>query len=280
MLDLESIRLFVLATEFGSFTRAAEAAGTVQPVVSQRLRGLEERLGCRLLDRSPRRVVPTAEGAAFLERARTLLAAHDAALSFRLPQAARQLRIGISDHALGLGAEPMFRRLRTTLPGQFRLEVRAGLSQSLRLAYEAGELDAVIIRREAGGTEGEALGNDVLGWHGVSTVQASAVPLPLLTLGAPCGVRAQAIRTLEEAGIAWRESLVAGSCALLVAAARAGLGIAPMGRMAAGDLPDLGYELGLPGLKPMELILLGRQHDAGMAGAQRALAAGVRAALS
>jgi len=49
MLDLESIRLFVLTADLGSLTRAAEAAGTVQPVVSQRLRLLEERLGCRML---------------------------------------------------------------------------------------------------------------------------------------------------------------------------------------------------------------------------------------
>jgi DNA-binding transcriptional LysR family regulator len=34
VLDLESVRLFVLAAEFGNLTRAAEAAGTVQPVVS------------------------------------------------------------------------------------------------------------------------------------------------------------------------------------------------------------------------------------------------------
>ena len=41
MLDLESVRLFVLALEFGNLTRAAEAAGTVQPAVSARLKALE-----------------------------------------------------------------------------------------------------------------------------------------------------------------------------------------------------------------------------------------------
>jgi len=41
MLDLESVRLFVLVVDFGNLTRAAQAAGTVQPVVSQRLRALE-----------------------------------------------------------------------------------------------------------------------------------------------------------------------------------------------------------------------------------------------
>lgn len=280
MLDLESIRLFVLAADLGNLTRAAEAAGTVQPAVSQRLRALEERLDCRLLDRSPRRVVPTPEGAGFLEKARQLLAAHDAALAFRDQGPGLELRLGISDHALGMGAGPLFHRLHTALPSRCRLDVRVGLSQTLRRTFDDGALDAAVIRREAGGTDGESLGTDMLGWRGVAGAWTKGAPLPLLTLGAPCGVRAQAIRALEDAGIAWRESLLAGSCALLVAAARAGLGIAPMGRLAAGDLPDLGPELGLPALKPMELMLLGRQHDAAMAAALRAIAAGVRATLS
>ncbi|MFV3130062.1 LysR family transcriptional regulator [Niveispirillum sp. KHB5.9] len=279
MLDLESIRLFVLTADLGNLTRAAEAAGTVQPVVSQRLRALEERLGCRLLDRNARRAVPTAEGAAFLERARRLLSAHDAALGFRDDGDGMELRLGISDHALGLSAGPLFQRLRTSLPTRCRLEVRVGLSQNLRGSFDAGALDAVIIRREAGGQEGESLGLDPLGWRGLASAHVPGQPLCLATLGAPCGVRAQAIRALEQAGIPWRESLVAGSCAMLADGARAGLGIAPMGRLAGGDLPELGHLLRLPALKPSEIVLLGRQRDAAMATALRVLAAGVRAVL-
>ena len=54
MLDLASVRLFVLAAELGNLTRAAEAAGTVQPVVSARLKGLEAALGRKLLARKIR----------------------------------------------------------------------------------------------------------------------------------------------------------------------------------------------------------------------------------
>ena len=45
MLDLESVRLLVLVADLGNLTRAAAAAGTVQPVVSQRLKSLEAALG-------------------------------------------------------------------------------------------------------------------------------------------------------------------------------------------------------------------------------------------
>ncbi len=123
------------------------------------------------------------------------------------------------------------------------------------------------------------LGLDSLSWRGVASAVMHVEPLRLATLGEPCGVRAQAIRVLEQAGLDWRESLVAGSCAMLVKGVRAGLGIAPMGGLAGGDLPDIGAALGLPPLKPSEIVLMGRQQDAGMAAALRVLAAGVRAAL-
>ncbi|MBM0207215.1 LysR family transcriptional regulator [Micromonospora sp. STR1s_5] len=68
MLDLASVRLFILAVEFGNLTRAAQAAGTVQPVVSARLKGLEAALGRKLLERTPRYVRPTEDGLAFLAK--------------------------------------------------------------------------------------------------------------------------------------------------------------------------------------------------------------------
>src|SRR4051812_41901074 len=80
MLDLNAVKLFVLTADFGGLTRAAEVAGTVQPVLSQKIKALEAALGRKLLERNPRFVRVTEDGAAFLERARALLAAHDAAV--------------------------------------------------------------------------------------------------------------------------------------------------------------------------------------------------------
>ncbi|WP_426958217.1 LysR family transcriptional regulator [Muricoccus radiodurans] len=280
MLDLESVRLFLLATEFGSLTRAAEAAGTVQPVVSQRLKSLEARLGRRLLDRSPRFLRPTADGLAFLPRARALLAAHEAALRLDAEPAPR-IALGLSDHATGLSLEPLLARLRAALAAGSRLELRTGLSQPLRAAFDAGDLDAVVLRREAGGAEGEVLGTDPLGWRGAPDFGLPPdAPVPVALLPEPCGVRAIAIRTLEEAGRPWREALVGGSCASLLAGARAGLGVAPMGRIAAAGAPDLGPALGLPALPSSEVVLLGRAATPAMRDAIRALSAAMRAALA
>ncbi len=279
VLDLESVRLFLLAVEFGSLTRAAEAAGTVQPVVSQRLKSLEAALGRRLLERTPRFVRPTADGAAFLDRARALLAAHDAAVRF-MPTPAMRFMVGLSEHAVGVGLESVLRRVRAALPAGAAIEVRTGQSQPLRAAFDAGETDAVVIRRETGGEGGEVLGSDPLGWRAADGLRLRpGEPVPLATLGPPCGVRAAAIRVLDRADMAWHEPFLSGGCAALLAGVRAGLGIAPMGRAASGDAPDAGPVLGLPPLPMSEVVLFGRAGSPAVAMALRGLAAGVRAGL-
>ncbi|MHB8287025.1 MAG: LysR family transcriptional regulator [Caulobacteraceae bacterium] len=277
MLDLASVRLFILAAEFGNLTRAAEAAGTVQPVVSARIKQLETTLGRRLLERTPRFVRPTPEGIAFLTKARALMAAHDEAV--RLDEPLTRFALGASDHALGTGLEHVIRQVRAALPAGSAIELRLGMSQHVRAAFDSGELDAVIIRREAGGSEGEVLGTDLLGWRSVDEMDTAAGVTPLVTLGPPCGVRAAAIRQLEAAKRPWREAFVGGSCAALAAAVRAGLGVAPMGAVASGRMADAGPRLGLPRLPPSEIVMFVRASSPPASAAARALEAAIRAML-
>ena len=280
MLDLESVRLFVLAAEFGNLTRAAEAAGTVQPVVSQRLKGLEQALGRRLLERTPRFVRLTAEGTAFLARARSLLAAHDEAMHSSETPAFR-FAVGMSEHAVGLGLEAVMRRLRTALPPGAAIEVHMGMSQDIRALFDSGRLDAAVIRREGRGSEGEVLGRDPLGWRAApGWTLPDGAPVPLATLSAPCGVRAIAVRQLDGAGRPWREAFTGGSCAALLAGARAGLGVAPMGRAASGGEPDVGPALGLPELPDSAIVLFARAGSPATGTAIGALEAAVRSGLA
>lgn len=278
MLDLESVRLFVLAVEYGNLTRAAEAAATVQPVVSQRIKALEKRLGRKLLDRSPRHVRLTAAGAAFLGHARCLLEAHDAALvedGGEVPSIA----VGISDHALGTALQEVLRSLRHGLPARTRITVRLGLSHEIRDLYDRREVDLAIIRRDGGTGDGEVLGEDDLDWYGEAPEPSRGEALPLVLLPPPCGVRALAISAIEKFGLSWREAFTGGSCLALVAAVQAGAGLAPLGRLTAKGLVRFPYRAALPYLSKSRILMLARPVEAHHSSAANALAAGIRTLL-
>ncbi|WGF87446.1 LysR family transcriptional regulator [Marinivivus vitaminiproducens] len=280
MLDLQSVRLFVLAADLGSLTKAAQAEGTVQPVVSQRIKALEAMLGRKLLERTPRFVRPTGPGEAFLERARALLAMHEDAVRF-VDAPSLSFAVGISDQAVGARIESVLKTVRAALPHHATVEVRTGLSQDVKQDFDSGRLDAAIVRREAGGSDGQVLGTDPLGWRaaeGFSFESGAAVPLAMLA--PPCGTRAVAVRELDAASVSWREAFIGGSCAALLAGVRAGLGVAPMGRTASADMPDRGGALGLPPLPRSEIVLFARAGSPEASAAIRVLDAAVRSVLT
>src|SRR5689334_16559797 len=99
-LDLDAVQAFVRIAELGSFTRAAEVMQTTQAAISLKLKRLEDRLGWRLVERTPRRVELSSRGTVFLEHARALLEIHDRALA-AFAGARQRLTLGISDHVAG-----------------------------------------------------------------------------------------------------------------------------------------------------------------------------------
>lgn len=78
-LNLHLLRMFAAVVQTGSFSRAAEALNISQPAISKGVRDFELQVGCRLLNRSPKGVVPTTEGLALSRHAETLFAAERAA---------------------------------------------------------------------------------------------------------------------------------------------------------------------------------------------------------
>lgn len=275
MLDLQSVRLFVLAAEYGNLTRAAEAAGTVQPVVSARIKALETQIGRRLLDRSPRLVKLTGAGTLFLQHAKALLAAHDAALMTDDADSP-SVSLGISDHVLGASLPALLRSLRLGLPARTQLTVRLGTSQDMLERYHSGDVDLAVIRRETASGDGEMLGDDDLDWYGDLPAGYRGDALPLVLLPLPCGVRKAAVAALEAAHLPWREAFTGGSCLALAAAVQAGAGVAPLGRLTARDLPQCSHRSALPRLGASRIVMLARTPDAHHSRAARALAASIR----
>jgi DNA-binding transcriptional LysR family regulator len=71
--------MFAAVVQTGSFSRAGEVLNISQPAISKGVRDFELQVGCRLLNRSPKGVVPTTEGLALSRHAETLFAAERAA---------------------------------------------------------------------------------------------------------------------------------------------------------------------------------------------------------
>lgn len=279
-LDISTVRAFVLVAELENFTRAAEALGTTQAAVSLKLQRLEGLLGRRLVKRSPRAVRLTAEGAAFLPRARSLIEAHDRALSAHAP-AAPSLSLGISDHVAGPELVPMLERLHA-VSSQLVLRVSIGFSRALLDRYDKGELDAVMVRQEGSRRGGEKLAEDEFGWFASRRLQwRPGERLPLATLAPPCSVRALAVRALDKAGLGWSEAFVGGGVMAVAAAAQAALAVAPLARrIAPAGLIDVGPQLGLPRLGRSRVMLHSNVGDPGKRSALRTLAATFRSAVS
>lgn len=78
-LNLHLLRMFAAVVRSGSFSKAAEILNVSQPAISKGVRDFELQVGCRLLNRSPKGVVPTSEGLALSQRAEALFAIERAA---------------------------------------------------------------------------------------------------------------------------------------------------------------------------------------------------------
>ena len=248
-LDLGQLRTFVAIADHGGFGRAATALHLSQPAVSQHVRLLERRLRRALVEKDGRRTRFTASGERLLIEARQILAAHDEALA-RLDVAnLPPVTIGSTETA----AEQVLPRLLTTLrdayPGR-GVQFHIDRSTQMTEAVLKGSIDLAVLLGFAGDTHGQLVGTLPLRWY---SAPARPVPqreqsLSLVAYREPCGMRQRALRRLAEAG--HRVEVTAESTSLegVIAAARAGLGVAvlpsagvtPHGLVQRHDLPELG----------------------------------------
>ena len=117
--DFGQLRAFVAVGEELSFSRAAAVLGVSPSALSQTVRGFEERVGMRLLNRTTRSVSLTAAGEALLQRARPAVVDLGAAIDQLRRSSARPaglVRVHAFRVAAGLFLEPMLRSFNDVYP--------------------------------------------------------------------------------------------------------------------------------------------------------------------
>ncbi len=232
-LDLEAVEAFLLVAELQSFTRAAGVMSTTQAAMSLRLRRLEDMLGHRLVERTPRRVRLTAAGERFLEPARAYVAAGRRALDVFGKEPTR-LAIGVTHHLIGADL-PRILRVVSERETSVTLHLRTAGTRTLLELYDSGELDAIVVlRHDDIRRDGETLFQENFNWYcSVDFSLPPDAPVPLVLQPEPCNLRAMALRSLESANIAWREVFVGTGATAVGAAAEAGIGVALLAQSAA-----------------------------------------------
>ncbi len=258
MFDPTLLRTFVAVAETLSFTATGQRLGLSQPTVSQHIRRLETAAGRTLVLRDTRQVGLTDNGDAMLGFARTILAAHDQASSYFTGSAMRgRLRFGAADDLALTHLPQILRDFRQLYP-HINLELTVNQSGVLARRLHAGQLDLVFIKQEPGAPTGHLVRRDRLVWVGHRNLALDAAePVPLVAYVAPSFSRSAAIAALEAVGRTWRITCNVREINGVLAATRAGMGIAafPLS-LIPPDLMQVPSSQALPELTDIDFTLL------------------------
>ena len=255
---------FLTVAETLSFTKAAARLNLAQPTVSQHVRKLEAACGRILVDRDTQTVRLTDNGDAMAGFARNILAAHQSAESYFSGSAMRgRIRFGSADDLSLTRLPDILRRFRRLYP-QINLELTVSQSDRLHRRLQAGQLDLVFIKTAANGDQvtspshGTDVRRDRFVWVGLKeTVLEPGAPVPLVAYPHPSLSRRFAIEALEAAGRTWRVTCNTREVNGILAATRAGIGLAVLpSSLVPADLEKVGRRLELPTLGEVDFTLM------------------------
>jgi DNA-binding transcriptional LysR family regulator len=139
---IDDLTAFLAVARARSFTRAAAQLGVSQSALSHTIRGLEERLGVRLLTRTTRSVAPTEAGERLVRTVGPRLEEIDAelaALTELREKPAGTIRITTGEHSAEMILWPALAKLLPRYPDiKVELIIDYGLTDIVAERYDAG----------------------------------------------------------------------------------------------------------------------------------------------
>ncbi|MET8835410.1 LysR family transcriptional regulator [Micromonospora sp. NPDC004540] len=227
--DLETalLRSFVTAVRAGSISRAATTLGQTQPALSQQLRKLESVVGRPLLYRSPSGVSPTRAGQELLPYAERILSLSAQALTETGRALTGRCGVGLLEDLAASQLPQALADLARLHPGA-TLEVLSLSTAAMREAYDAGRVQLVLDEvPDLPGPPRWTVRRPLV-WAIGQGVDVAADPLPVVLFSNTCAWRTAVLETLDGADRRWRAAFESNSLVGVLAAVRAGLGVAAL----------------------------------------------------
>jgi DNA-binding transcriptional LysR family regulator len=227
--DLETalLRSFVTAVRAGSISRAAAALGRTQPALSQQLRKLERAVGSPLLHRAPSGVSPTRAGEELLPYAERILALSAQALAETGRALTGHCGVGLLEDLAASRLSQALADLARLHPGA-TLEVLSLSTAAMREAYDTDRVQLVLDEVPDLPWPPRWTVRLPLVWAVGQGVATDADPLPVVLFSNTCAWRTAVLETMEGTGRRWRVAFESNSLAGVLAALRAGLGVAAL----------------------------------------------------
>lgn len=247
---LRQLQYLKLLAEYGSFSRAAEAAHVSQPALSSGVQELERILGAPVVERTRGAVLLTAVGAEAVRRAEDVLARTEdlveAARNAGKPLSGR-FRIGVIPTVAPYLLPQKLSGLKVQYPA-LRLYIREDLTSRLVAGLKAGQLDAAVIALpyDLPGIDYARIGDDeIVAAAPVGHALAGHGPIPqgmlksedLILLEDGHCLRDQALAAINVEAPRGEDVFAATSLPTLVQMVSAGLGVT--------FLPQMAVEAGL-----------------------------------
>ncbi|RQS71920.1 LysR family transcriptional regulator [Burkholderia sp. Bp8963] len=227
-LDSTLLRTFVTVVETGGVSDAAVVLHRTQAAISMALRRLEEEVGQRLLERSPRGVKPTAAGNVLLPYAYKLLNVGLAArAALNAEEISGAVRLGMLED-IAVGHLPHALKQFAASFESVTLEIVIDRSPTLWQQLAKGQLDIVIGDPALIHAEPIVTWQHPLRWAAteMTEMRFGNTPVPIVAFAGGCPWQDKLFASLREAGIVWKVVCTSTSLSAIQSAVQAGLGIA------------------------------------------------------
>ena len=259
LMDIELLKNFLVLATTKNFTRAAQKIHLSQSALSLQVNKLELYVGKTLLNRNNRMVTLTEAGQELISYAQAIIDTEmKMLLYFQKPHLQGQVSIGTPEAIATTYLSTILADFVEIYP-DVHINVSCDYTHNLIKGFELNKYDLVILKEDPLNPHknSKKVWDESLSWvckKSKNFPPYSSTPIPLIVSPPPCVYRERALETLAKNNISYRIVYTSPSLAGILAAVKAGLGLAILPKNLI--TPELKINELLPPVKDAQISLL------------------------